>query len=174
MNERKGLGPNVVTGIAVVGLLAVMVFLMVGITDRDAKITQLSASTDALRVQVQEQGEIPVAPPAETVTGEPGETGLQGPRGFRGDRGDTGLIGTAGIPGVAGAAGGIGGQGADGADGAAGATGAGGTNGTAGEPPASWTWTDDAGVTYVCNRTDPFDPAFPTYSCTAQPIGATP
>ena len=180
MTARKGLGPNVVTAIAVAGLLAAMVFLMVGTTDRDAKIDRLSAGNDALRVQVQEQGEIPVAPPAETVTGETGAEGLQGPRGFTGDRGDAGVIGIAGIPGQTGSPGVDGAGGADGADGAdsvtpgpVGATGADSTTpgpaGPAGEPPASWTFTDRSGAAYDCNRTDPFDPTSPAYECTAQP-----
>ncbi|MDJ0337481.1 hypothetical protein [Cryobacterium sp. PH31-O1] len=84
MNPRKGIGPNIVSGLAVIGLLAAMIFLMVGTTERDAKIDRLSAGNDALFAQVQEQGQIPVAPPAETVTGDPGTDGGQGPRGFDG------------------------------------------------------------------------------------------
>lgn len=79
-------------------------------------------------------------------------------------------------------------DGTDGTDGAAGAdsttpgpvgaTGADsivpGPTGPTGEPPASWAYTDPAGVRYDCTRTAPFDPAAPTYQCAAQPIGATP
>lgn len=49
--------------------------------------------------------------------------------------------------------------------GPAGADGVDGTDGADGQPPLSWTYVDDLGVTHSCTRTDSFDPINPTYQC---------
>lgn len=162
---------------------------------QSAQIAQLSTNSDALRSQVADLGEHPVAPPADTVTGEPGQPGPTGAKGDKGDRGSDGLDGATGpvgpagptgppgipgsdgTPGVNGSSGPAGdnGQpgpaGADGAPGQPGADGAPGQPGMDGQPPSLWTFTDALGVTYTCTRTDPFDPASPVYNCTANTPG---
>lgn len=55
-----------------------------------------------------------------------------------------------------------------GATGPGGTDGANGTNGTNGEPPVSWKFRY-LKTYYTCARTDPFDPASPTYSCDPTP-----
>lgn len=128
------------------------------------QIEQLSANNDALREQVLAQGETPVAPPAEAVTGAKGVSGfvcqadstwlvlyddstrqtLTGP-----------CIGATGSPGI----------GIDGKDGTNGIDGAPGAAGPPGEPVYSWTWVTSLGTTRECVRDDPFDPARPSYHC---------
>lgn len=88
--------------------------------------------------------------------GIPGQTGPQGPAG---EAGESGATGAQGDPGPSGA------QGPAGASGPAGPAGATGPAGADGQPPLSWTYTDALGLSYICTRTDPFDPAVPTYSC---------
>lgn len=194
MIEKRSTGATIVAALAVLGLLVVMVFLMVQVTDKDSKISQLATNTDALREQVKGLDETPVAPPAKEVTGQPGPvgaTGSQGPRGYPGEPGPQGVMGVPGLPGPAGAPGpaGVPGEaGADGApgpqgvpgpsgvDGAPGAVGPPGPSGAAGAPPVGWVWTDPLGIEYSCTRTTPFDPAAPRYECapTEIPEGATP
>ncbi|MGE0399957.1 MAG: hypothetical protein AB7T06_24795 [Kofleriaceae bacterium] len=145
------------------------------------QVQQLAANNDALREQVLSQGEEPVAPPAEQITGEPGApgaTGAQGPAGLNGTSVasvtctssgswlisyDSGRTQTASGPCVGQdgqtVVGPAGADGADGKDGAPGATGA------AGAPPFSWRWTSTSGIERECVRTDPFDAASPTYTC---------
>lgn len=48
--------------------------------------------------------------------------------------------------------------------GPAGPAGPSGSNGQDGQPPVSWTYTDLLGQ-HTCSRTDPFDRAAPTYTC---------
>ncbi len=76
--------------------------------------------------------------------------------------GDDGQDGQPGSPGASGEAGSDGAPGAAGADGAPGASG---TPGADGQPPVSWTFTYLL-TDYTCNRTDPFDPSAPQYTCT--------
>lgn len=108
--------------------------------------------------------------------GARGQAGEQGPQGAPGSPGADGIsiIGPHGEPGDPGANGQDGAPGANGADGAPGATGPqgepgvdgkDGTNGADGEPPFSWTYTDALGIPYSCTRSEPFDPAAPTYAC---------
>jgi hypothetical protein len=129
---------------------------------------------------------VPAAPGPRGETGGQGERGPAGPTGPKGDPGaagapglvgDTGAQGPAGLPGASGPEGEAGGQGDKGDpgdDGAActpdipacrGDKGDPGVAGPAGEPPVSWTYTDLLGE-HTCSRTDPFDPAAPTYTCT--------
>jgi hypothetical protein len=128
-------------------------------------ISTLSANNDALREQVLEQGEYPVAPPAEDVVDEAPD--VQGPQGLPGPQGPRGFAGPTGPPGKDGAAGADGAPGPSGADGATGATGPAGPSGPSGsdgKPPTSWTF-DWLGFTYTCTRTEPFDASAPTYEC---------
>lgn len=151
-------------------------------------ISTLSADNDALRDQLINNGETPVAPPASERVDAAELTGPAGPIGAAGRNGVDGR-GVAGfdcradgtwlvtyddgarqtLTGSCSAADGIDGQpgapGATGPAGPAGADGAPGANGAAGEPPLSWqfTW---LGVDYTCSRADPFDPTAPTYTCT--------
>lgn len=81
--------------------------------------------------------------------------------------GERGPAGPTGPPGPAGP------SGEDGADstvpGPTGPAGPAGPPGDAGEPPMSWTFTHEPiigpAVEYECNRTEPFSPEEPTYSC---------
>jgi len=95
-------------------------------------------------------------PGAAGAPGLVGDTGAPGPAGGPGPSGDTGTAGNPGEPGATGPAGPVGN---------AGPAGPPGDVGPAGEPPVSWTYTDLLGE-HTCSRTDPFDPAAPTYSCT--------
>lgn len=83
-------------------------------------------------------------------------------------QGPTGLTGTSGASGANGADGATGASGSDGATGAQGPQGdpgPAGANGVDGQPPFAWTYTDMLDVDHTCTRTDPFDPASPTYIC---------
>lgn len=162
---------------------------------RGSAVSTLATDVRQLRAQVQAAGRTPVAPdPAQAVKGLPdraevpvpipGPPGPQGPAGapgspapsvspIPGPSGPPGpgstVPGPAGSPGadstVAGPPGPAGpsGVGQDGKDGTDGTNGRDGTNG---QPPAGWTWTDPAGVTYTCSAVDGFDPAAPRYTCT--------
>ncbi|MCI2959558.1 collagen-like protein [Agromyces atrinae] len=91
---------------------------------------------------------------APGIAGASGQPGSEGPAGTPGANGQPGDTGPAGPPGPTGLPGTDGAPGIDGAP------------GPAGQPPSSWTFTDD-GVQHTCSRTDPFDPASPTYICAA-------
>lgn len=103
-----------------------------------------------------------------------------------GPSGPSGIVGPSGAPGTAGPQGATGPQGPAGVDGAnataqqvadavatycsehngcAGPVGPPGPAGLPGEPPVSWTYQDILGGQHSCTRTDPFDPAAPTYRC---------
>lgn len=56
--------------------------------------------------------------------------------------------------------------GKDGEAGPTGSAGPPGSSGQPGQPPVSWKYTDALNIEHTCNRTDPFDPASPTYTCT--------
>lgn len=126
----------------------------------------------------QSTGTEPSAPSPALVAGPAGATGSTGATGAQGDigvPGQTGPPGPAGAPGTSGAAGDPGPTGAQGDPGPAGAQGPAGATGPAGadgQPPLSWSYVDALGISYTCNRTDPFDPTAPTYSCAPTPIGA--
>jgi hypothetical protein len=202
----RNAAPFGVAALALLGLLAAMVFMMVQISDKDSQIDVLSHNLDALRTQVYRQGEKPVSPPAKDITGSSnntgatGATGPQGPQGLpgrdatdaqvasavdsycfahascigpqgpkgdvgpKGDPGDAGAIGPKGDTGDIGPAGP---PGQDGINGTNGLNGADGKDGAAGQPPYSWTQPGFLpNQTETCSRTDPFDPAQPTYTCT--------
>lgn len=139
-------------------------------SSQQAQIDQLSANNDALRDQIIAQGETPVAPPAEAVTGEQGPVGATGANGLNGKDG-RGVVGYSCqsdgrwlvnyddgsrqyIDGPCFAT-----------DGTDGTNGTNGVNGAPGQPPSSWSWSWH-NTNYVCSRDAPFDPASPTYSCT--------
>lgn len=103
-------------------------------------------------------------PPGADATGVPGQPGPPGEPGPPGRDGSNGSDGAAGSPG-ADATGIPGPAGPPGPAGEPGAPGVNGGDGPAGQPPFSWTYTDILGTSYLCSRTDPFDPAAPTYSC---------
>ena len=180
-----------------VAILAATFTLLIGVGSsavtngyQQAQISTLSANNDALRQQVQQLGQKPVAPPAQDVTGTvPTVAPIPGPSGSRGADGRdgrdatseqiaqgvseyclahancTGPAGPAGRDGTNGLPGPAGADGAAGTNGADGAPGLPGTPGAPGEPPVSWTTADGE----FCSRTTPFDPAAPTYSCVAPP-----
>jgi hypothetical protein len=147
-------------------------------------IDVLVTDGETVQDQIRELGEEPAAPPpTERTDGEPGPAGAigpqgppgpQGPRGFPGLPGPDGLpggvgpagpageVGTAGEPGPAGA------EGEAGPAGPEGATGPEGPAGADGQPPLSWTFFFPNGVEHTCTRSDPFDPANPTYTCESQ------
>lgn len=175
---------------AMVGLTIASTAQTITISGQAALIQTLSQNSDALRDQVKDAGQKPVAPESDAVVGEAGAAGtdgLDGARGPRGLAGTDGLDGAAGVAGIdstaigatgdAGAAGTAGQDGTDGGqgatgpagtDGAPGADGAAGAAGTSGEPPSSWTTTDRTGKTYTCTRTESFDATAPTYTCTEE------
>ena len=138
--------------------------------------------------QLRDNGINPATPTPAQVAKD-GAVGAQGDKGDRGPgptdaqvlygiqqycsvqncRGETGATGAAGAPGSPGANGDsiTGPQGPKGDPGDPGEsiTGPAGTNGANGQPPFSWTYTDKLGGSHTCTRTDPFDPAQPTYQC---------
>jgi hypothetical protein len=154
-----------------IGLVASNIALSQTGHDQASIISTLSANNDALRKQVEAQGQTPVAPPAGDVVEQKGDAGPAGPPGPGPDDGQVydavrgycglhqGCMGSAGENGEPGAAG------ADGADGAPGPAGPAGPAGAAGQPPVSWTYTDTLGRDHTCTRTDPFDAMAPTYNC---------
>jgi hypothetical protein len=129
---------------------------------------------------------VPGAVGAQGVQGEQGVPGpvstVPGPSGPRGPAGPVSTVpgptGPAGVPGadstVAGPAGPAGPPGADstvpGPKGDQGDQGVAGRDGTDGKPPAGWTWTDPAGISYTCSPADGFDPAAPRYTCTPDAV----
>lgn len=149
-----------------------------------SKNTQLSAQSaeqksllahyTTLYSQVIQNGQTPVGPAPSTIKVIPGPAGASGQNAtdsqvqaavdvycdLRLDcEGPTGLPGTNGVSGADGA------TGPPGATGPQGDTGATGPAGVDGEPPVSWTYTDDLGIQHSCSRTDPFDASAPTYIC---------
>lgn len=150
------------------------------------QIVTLSENNDALRDQVKQSGETPVAPPASSVVdGKNGADGVAGARGLNGFDGKDGkdgesIIGETGAAGADGESitgptgasgesivGPTGDTGGTGSDGAAGGTGATGATGPGGEPVYGWTQPGRTpGSTETCARAEPFDPATPTYTCT--------
>jgi hypothetical protein len=126
------------------------------------------------------------------VPGTPGAQGVPGSPGVKGDKGDPGaaaspIPGPSGSPGrpgadstVPGPQGPQGEPGADstvpgpkgdpgvpGRDGKDGKDGTNGRDGADGKPPAGWSWTDPAGVSYSCTMDDP---AGPHYACAPDPV----
>jgi len=150
------------------GLVVTTVSQSVALQQQGAIISTLAANNDELREQVDDLGEVPVAPPSDDVIEDapaiPGATGPQGPAGPQGPRGEPGKDGKDGTDGAAGPSGQAGTDGSPGATGAQGAPGPAGTDGAAGQPPTSWTF-QWLGFTYTCTRTDPFDAASPQYEC---------
>jgi hypothetical protein len=151
---------------------------------RGNAVSTLAADVRALRAQVQAKGGTPVAPdPAKAISnlpdrtevpvpipgpaGSPGATGQPGPAGSPGPSGAPGTPGAAGTQGLDGAAGQQGAPGPAGPAGQDGKDGADGKAGTNGAPPAGWTYTDPAGVSYTCSPVAGFDSSAPRYQCTA-------
>lgn len=66
------------------GLLASNITQTATIQDQTSIISTLSANNDALRKQVQSQGQTPVAPPADDVIAQKGDPGAVGPAGPQG------------------------------------------------------------------------------------------
>lgn len=192
----KAIARGLLAAGATIVVLVAWITLSLSNQEQSAQIAQLASNNDALRDQVQARGEVPVAPPAETVTGEPARDGVDGRDGQDG-RPPTATevlaavatycelrISCVGQPGadsavpgppgesIKGDPGADGAAGRDGTDGQPGTDGAAGPPGADGQPPLSWTFTDARGFTQACARTDPFDPTAPTYSCTTE--GVTP
>jgi len=180
--RRSHIPPWAQALVAVLGSGSVILALvMLGLTNASlqSQITALSQSLTAANDQVVQLGAKPVAPEPEKITGQPGAAGPAGAAGkdgvsvlsvscsssgtftvvYSSGRTQTGIGDCIAQDGAAGANGANGANGADGSPGATGATGA------DGQPPVSWTYTDGVGFNYLCTRTDPFDAAQPTYSC---------
>lgn len=187
---KKMLMPIVAAVIVLLGMCSLFVAnssLTATVHSDGRTIDVLASNNDALRDQVKSLGETPVAPPADSVTSSPeGQKGGTGTPGRAPTSAEifaqvktycqfSFCVGPQGSTGAAGQNGTDGTPGQNGADGQSitGPAGPAGTSGTDGQPPASWTYTDTFGVTSTCARTDPFDPAAPTYSC-APTEGATP
>lgn len=168
---------NVVAGLLVVAVLAFGGLLAYTNLDLQHQLAASQTNAKKLYDQLLDEGIQPTAQePAQAIKGAAGDTGATGDTGPRGYPGPEGIQGP---PGVAGQTGTAGTNGADsstpGPQGPAGANGANGLNGAdgaAGQPPFSWTQPGILGPE-TCTRTDPFDPASPTYQCTTDQ-GATP
>lgn len=122
--------------IGVVGVTALYTLILTNQGQADL-ITTLSADNQALREQVFELGEQPVAPPPderedEVTQGATGATGPAGPQGPKGEQGEPGKDGVDGVDGQDGAPGAPGQNGSNGADGATGPMGPAGPQGPAG------------------------------------------
>jgi len=117
------------------GLVGVNLAQTVTIQGQSATISALATNSDALRDQVKDSGQKPVAPPADSVVasapkdGAPGSRGDDGQDGRPGLPGVTGLTGLTGELGATGAPGSPGATGSDGSDGSAGAAGSNGSDG---------------------------------------------
>jgi pilus assembly protein FimV len=153
------------------------------LTKAHAETTAATDNAQKLYQQLLEAGQQPQGQNPATVTGAQGQAGTNGKdatdaqvqagieryctfnKGCQADPvpGPAGAAGATGSPGAAGT------NGTDGAPGKDGAAGAPGAPGADGQPPSSWTYTttDVLGntTTHQCTRSDPFDPAAPTYSC---------
>jgi hypothetical protein len=115
-------------------------------------------------------------PGVQGPQGVQGNDGLQGAQGVRGPPGENGKDGTNGTPGADGAqgpqgeqgpAGATGPQGPQGERGETGAVGPQGPAGADGQPPTGWVvFGENDQVIETCKRSDPFDSASPTYTCT--------
>jgi outer membrane murein-binding lipoprotein Lpp len=165
---------------------------------RGNAVSTLATDVRTLRAQVQAAGQTPAAPdPAKAVPslpdrtavpvpipgppgpsgapGEPGPSGAPGPTGSPGPSGSPGTPGSAGSNGQDGPTGAPGPAGPQGDPGPAGPAGKDGADGKNGAPPAGWTYTDPAGVSYTCTPVAGFDPSAPRYQCTADaPASPTP
>lgn len=163
----------VLATMGIIGMTALNALIATNSTQTQLILT-LTADNSALRDQVIELGQRPVAPPAEDravevgLPGPQGPTGSTGPRGFQGEPGRDGKDGLNGKDGATGAAGQNGQNGTDGAPGQQGAPGPAGVNGLNGQAPVSWSF-EILGVPYTCVRTDPFNDNAPTYTCTVSP-----
>ena len=196
--NRTALVANAVGVFLVGGVLAAGVFLAYSNVELREDLDTSQATAQKLYQQLINEGIAPDAPkPTAAAPGAQGEVGAagrppttseiasavssycllrqncEGPTGPRslvpGPKGDAAKDGATGKPGDAGAPGASGATGAAGKDGTNGSDG---KDGAAGSPPFSWTYTTIRGNTYKCERTDPFDPASPTYNCA--PLGVTP
>lgn len=160
--------------IAAVALATTAVLQSITLQQQGSVIATLSANNDALRIQVLEQGETPVAPPAAEVAGPvgpqgPGPTEEQVSIAVRAYCASGSCTGPAGPPGPAGQDSTVPGpQGPVGpgstVPGPQGPEGPAGPSGADGQPPSSWSY-QWLGITYTCTRTEPFDPSTPTYTC---------
>jgi hypothetical protein len=158
---------------------------------RGNAVSTLAGDVRALRQQVKAKGGTPVAPDPTKAVADlgarakvpvpiPGPAGQPGPKGDKGDPGSpapiispspgaSGAAGAPGSPGEAGSPGPTGPEGEAGPVGPAGPqgdkgdTGDRGDTGPAGPPPAGWTFTDGAGVTYDCT---PDSDGSTHYTCT--------
>ncbi|MEP6477859.1 MAG: hypothetical protein ABJB03_00580 [Rhodoglobus sp.] len=164
-----------------IGAAAAIIFIVQAGHDRDnaaaiqqqqgETIDNLASALDESRHQLQDNGLNPVAPPSSELVpvpgpaGEPGTAGAQGPQGPRGFDGHDGIDGKDGAPGAPGT---TGLDGATGPQGDPGPAGAPGNPGADGQPPTSWSFTW-VGITYTCQRTEPFDATAPTYTCNTTP-----
>lgn len=174
--ERRGRRGDVWAVMAALSLGAALAWILLSVQGLNDDLREANAARDALAQQVQGLGGIPVAgppgsrgEPGDSVTGPPGEPGLSGPVGPPGPYGSPGptgadstVPGPTGPPGadstVPGPAGPPGRDGRDGTNGEAGA---------AGEPPSSWTFTQN-GAEYTCRPVDGFEPNDPQYTCDPQ------
>ncbi len=173
--------------LTVLSILVLAGLMLLRSATQQAQINELTTSAadnhsaaQALADQVLRLGGTPaVQPPAVTgavgpqgATGPPGPPGPVGPSGPPGPTGASGAAGPSGAVGAPGADGQPGANGTDGAAGAAGPAGPAGPPGPPGvngQPPASWTWTSPAGVTYRCTRDAGSPDSAPTYSCAQAP-----
>lgn len=164
------LRPDGRTAITAALVLATLGIAVAGYFAQAYQYNTLFALYQQQNQQLLDNGIEPQTPqPSQIVQqGAAGADGPQGPRGIPGE--DSQVPGPTGPPGSAGT------NGADGSDGAdstvpgpQGEPGTPGSNGVDGQPPTSWTYTDAVGIRYTCNRTDPFDPSAPTYSCAPTP-----
>lgn len=158
---------TVLTAIVYVSLIGLVILAFAAqqsrITTADARYDKLFAAYSQLSHDCAIAADCVTTTPAPgAVKGPVGPEGSIGPRGFPGTQGNTGSPGARGTRGPAGPAG------KDGAQGAAGAPGSNGTDGrdgADGKPPTGWTYVDALGISHTCSKSEPFDPASPTYTC---------
>jgi len=103
------------------GLVVVNLAQTVTIQGQSATISALATNSDALRNQVKDSGQKPVAPPADSVVDSPPKDGAVGRAGSDGSDGKDGLIGLTGAAGAMGLPGELGADGVAGVDGSDGA-----------------------------------------------------
>lgn len=172
LTRRRQRRIMLLAGVAILAAGILLGFLLVGLTNRADEQEQRADEAVAAAEQACAQLKAlnyPCPFDPKQLKGDQGDAGPQGPAG---PSGPAGRDGTNGFDGTAGPSGPPGPEGADGAVGPTGPAGSQGEPGPAGsagadgKPPASFTWTDLLGRTYVCSRDSGSPDSAPTYTCT--------
>lgn len=167
LTRRRQRRIMLLAGVAILAAGVLLGFLLVGLTDRadeeKNRADRNAAAAEQACAQLAAAG-YPCPFDLSKLRGDPGEAGPQGPIGPSGPTGPRGPSGES----IAGTAGPQGPQGPPGESvtGPQGEPGAAGSPGADGKPPASFTWSDLLGRTYVCSRDNGSPDSAPTYTCT--------